>query len=472
MKQYNDEKEEIISELKKAANQLKEITEIHRKRRPIVIEFSGSPKSGKTSCINSLKQFLKRNGFVVEVIQERASICPVFDKHSPMFNIWTACSSISGLIGVLESKKNICDVLILDRGIFDALCWFEWLENQDKIESTLRSTIDNFLLIQEFVNKIDIVFAFTSTPQRSIEREYASLLTDELGSIMNETVLQQYLEAIEITTEEKGKYFRNIESINTTDEDQNQVSKTVTIKTLEILKDLFMEHIAYVGKEELVFPVDENYSTYKFKRELFNQIIKFDLRDLVEKKDDFLQPIPIGVITNKTRDRVLVLKKNNKSISKSSPERDVGLLYAGGHIRKEDRHMGYDEDFVSICRTALKREIDEELGINVSLEKIKPDIIYTPQFSSISKRHIAICFLIEVDIEVIKLTLDPHELTQTRGTSKSGKFYPIKDFSRLDINFESWSRYILKKYFNFEIDDSNQMTIFDYLELEEKGNIE
>lgn len=79
-----DYRNQMIQELKEKAGKVKLLKETHRKRRPIIIEFSGSPKAGKTSCINSLRQFLKRNGFEVEVIQERASICPVSDKQSPM----------------------------------------------------------------------------------------------------------------------------------------------------------------------------------------------------------------------------------------------------------------------------------------------------------------------------------------------------------------------------------------------------
>jgi len=111
-----------------------ELKNKHRQKRPVVIEFSGSPKSGKTSCINSLELFLKRNKFRVEIVHERASVCPVADKHSPWFNIWTACMSISGMVGTLERKGSSCDILILDRGIFDACCWFNWMLSNGMME--------------------------------------------------------------------------------------------------------------------------------------------------------------------------------------------------------------------------------------------------------------------------------------------------------------------------------------------------
>jgi ribosome biogenesis GTPase A len=90
------DRREIIQELQKLAEQVLELKKTHRQKKPIVIEFAGSPKSGKTSCINSLELFLKRNDFSVEIIHERAGICKVANKHSPMFNILTSCMSIAG----------------------------------------------------------------------------------------------------------------------------------------------------------------------------------------------------------------------------------------------------------------------------------------------------------------------------------------------------------------------------------------
>lgn len=178
-----DDRMKAIKELQDKAEKILKLKKERRQKRPIVIEFSGSPKSGKTSCINSLELFLKRNGFKVKTIQERASVCPVTDKLSPMFNVWTACMSLSGMIGILEDKTNVMDVLILDRGIFDALCWFNWLVTKGKMEKEQQSKIESFLLMDDLVKPIDIVFSFTADPETSIEREYTHLLTKNIGTV-------------------------------------------------------------------------------------------------------------------------------------------------------------------------------------------------------------------------------------------------------------------------------------------------
>lgn len=449
------ERKKMIRELQELAENVLLLKSEHRQKRPIVIEFSGSPKAGKTSCINSLELFLKRNGFSVKVIQERASVCPVSDKQSPMFNIWTSCMSLAGLIGTLEDKTSTVDVLILDRGIFDALCWFEWLSATGKMEDNQKFITEQFLLMEELIKSIDIVFAFCVEPHISIEREYANLLTDKIGTIMNKSVLEEYLCAIRRTIENKNIYFHSVFEIDTSNKVQDEVGKEVTTKTLETLKDLLMERIGYIEKTEQFADV-----IFANKVIEYNDLItllpsmKFDLREAVEANANFIQPLPIAVITNKEKNKVLVIKKNKSAVSTTSPEKDKHLVYIGGHSRYEDKTESNSKEFISICKTALKREIKEEIGIAVALKNINPVFIYSND-NPTSQKHIAVCFIVPVDEETIKLRLDSHELILNKGKSKSGKFLDFYEIQQLEL--EDWSKTILKYFFNTELPE--QLTI-------------
>lgn len=455
-----DERKELIKELQKLAEEVLALKQEHRQKRPIVIEFSGSPKAGKTSCINSLELFLKRNGFSVSIVQERASVCPVSDKQSPMFNLWTACMSLAGLIGTLEDKKNQVDVLILDRGIFDALCWFQWLVCNKKMEEKQKEVTESFLLMEELVKCIDIVFAFCVSPDVSIEREYATLLTDKLGSIMNQKVLGEYLEAIEDTIKNKSSFFHKVFKIETACKNQDEVGKEVTTRTLETLKDLLMERIGYFEKNEMLNNIllsEQIFSDDVLTNEL--NTIKFDLRNVVEENSNYIQPIPVAVITNIEKNKVLVVKKNRSAVSMDSPERDKILLYIGGHSRYEDSTEVTAHDFISICKSTLKREIKEEMGISIALNGIRPFYIYTP-YNERSKKHLAVCFVISLDEEGIKLHLDSHELILNKGKSKSGRFLTIDEICQ-ESELEQWSEMILKQCFNIEHESTRQLSIFD-----------
>lgn len=455
------ERKRIIDDLQKLALHVRSLKEERRQKHPIVIEFSGSPKAGKTSCINSLELFLKRNGFSVRIVQERASVCPVTNKQSPMFNIWTACTSLASLIGTLENKNNQVDVLILDRGIFDALCWFDWLVSSGKMEEEQREIAGEFLLMEDIVKRIDIVFSFCAEPKVSIEREYATLLTDKPGTIMNEKVLNEYLQSVDRVIESKKGYFHSVFKIDTTNKNQDEVGKEVTENTLNTLKNLLMERVGYFNKSDefnkLLLSKDViEYS--EIIRSLPN--LNFELREKVEKNPNWLQPIPVAIITNKSKDKILVIKKNKSAASQNSPEREKLLVYIGGHSRFEDKTDINSKDFLTVCRKTLKREVDEEIGISVALNNIKPFFIYSDEVDT-SKNHLAVCFLIPLDDDGVKLRLDSQELVLTKGRSKSGKFLAFDEIQSSDI--EEWSKRILKYCFDIDLgnDSGKQLTLFN-----------
>jgi len=460
----NNERKEIIARLQEQAKEILNLKTSHRNKRPIVIEFSGSPKSGKTSCINSLSFFLKRNGFNVEIVQERASVCPVYNKKSPMFNIWTACASIMGMLSELEKKEPICDVVILDRGIFDAFCWFDWLTTTKRMEDTQRNTIELFLALDIIIKRIDIVFVFIASPNVSIQREYANLLTDKPGTIMNKQSLLEYLSSIKRTYNNKRQYFHKVLKIDTSQKNQDDVSKEVTEKTLDELKSMLMERIGYIIPTDTVLKKLKEKKIFSFDEIPSNDFlgnISFEQRKIVENNKLFLQLVPIAVITDPKHTKVLAVKKRIKAITSDSPEKDKVLLYVGGHIRAEDATDINSDNLLSICRYTLRREIDEELGISVAIDDIIPKIIYTPDTPK-SSRHIGICFFIDRKIDDLKLRIDQNELILNRGRSKSGQFQEVKELSRKkDDSYESWSVEIAKYFFDIVIKKPSTQILFD-----------
>ncbi len=439
-------KEKTIKELEKLASEVLKLKQDREQRRPLLIEFCGSPKSGKSTTINSLNIFLKRNGFNTVVLTERASVSPIENKTHPFFNIWTLTSAISEIVRNLDQGKDRVDIIISDRGIFDALCWFEWLNsnpnnNSPYLDDESYKSLVQFILMEMWINYLDLIYVFKVSPETSITREYANLLTEKRGSIMREPVLDGFNNAIQIVMSKYSAKFRNVKIIETDTEERNNepntVSYDVTSEILKNLKDLLIEKIGYFdGKIR-----DEFKSGLNDVKLLDNQKLKFDNRDKVENKD-FIQPIVISVITNIDRSKFLVVKKNNKRISPHSPEKDALLVYIGGHVRREDEK----ETILQTFEKALHREIQEEIGESISIKNSEPYLIYSPD-SSISMKHIAICYIIEMDLDEKKFKLVSDEFIMKTGTSKSGQILKVNEIISEENKLESWSRIILKKIF-------------------------
>ncbi len=446
-----DEKEVLIH-IKKLEEQAAEILKLKkdtRPRRPIVIEFCGSPKSGKTSCISALNIFLKRNNFKTLLLTERASICPVPDKQNPMFNIWTACAAITQLVDYLSNKAKEVDVIIADRAIFDALCWFEWLLENDHLDFDNYNSLVNFLTMKKFRSIIDLIYVFEVSPQVSMLREYSCLLTRKSGSIMNVETLLSYNNAINVSVEKHGGKFAKIQNIDTSLIDQTRVGAEVTNIVMESLHDLTVEKIGYIPISDLIEFIDKSKFYFNDIRHK-NISIKYDMRNKVELDPDKIQPIPIVCITNKARDRLLILKKKEDSLGIKSPEKNKTLVYAGGHVRKEDNVDGDDEDFLAIIKTTLMREIYEELGISFSPVENNPLVIWVKNIPK-SKQHLAMCFLIETDLDNLALKFDDYEFVQKTSGSKSGKIISLHDLKEETI--ESWGRIILEEIFHMRFQD-------------------
>src|SRR2546429_5788587 len=98
---------------------------------PLVLEFAGSPKSGKTTTINIVQHFLRRMDFNVISPPEGASKRNLHHLRQDLvaYNTVALNYAISEL---LEAYYNVDtpDVIILDRGIFDSLAWVGMLQTR------------------------------------------------------------------------------------------------------------------------------------------------------------------------------------------------------------------------------------------------------------------------------------------------------------------------------------------------------
>jgi predicted ATPase len=160
-------------------------------RKPVVIEFAGTPKAGKTTTLSAVQAFLKRCGFKVEVVVERASICPIRDKKHSNFNIWTASTTLAQILEKTQTppRADEPEILILDRGLFDAIAWLAMMERLARIRREERETTERFLLLPDWRKRIAGVVVMTASPSDAMKREQGDLPVEgEGGSIMNEPV--------------------------------------------------------------------------------------------------------------------------------------------------------------------------------------------------------------------------------------------------------------------------------------------
>lgn len=431
-------------------------------RRPVVIEFCGSPKSGKTSCLKSLDVFLRRNGFKTYIISEKAENCPITNKHSPVFNLWTVMRSIADLCEMLYDRRHSdIDIILCDRSVCDALCWLEWMRTRGALGDGEFETIANFVTLPFWTRAIDIVFVLTADPSDSIAREYAHLLTRKRGSIMNEKILGSYLDSIQEVTKSWARSFRSVITVDTSGKDQNEVGAEVTQKVLEVLKGLFMEQVGYVESDE--YKADESavdIGCYISRQLPELRLLKFGPRGEVENNPVLKQIVSIAVLTNNEMSKVLMVRKR-KEATRDSPEKGAALIWVGGHSREEDLRNS-DEQFKDFAANTLKREAEEEVGINVDTSGVDPFVICSLDNPK-SRRHLAVCFVIRLDLESTSLHLDGKELSKKRSAGKGWEIVPVESLCNQEkYPLEAWGRAIAKEVFGLEIAPEPKQGVLDF----------
>ena len=432
-----------------------------RARKPLVIEFAGVPKAGKTSTLSHVQTFLKRCGFRTDVVVERASVCPIRDKKHANFNVWTACTTLAQILEKTQNPPRPDDpqILFLDRGIFDSICWMTMMEQISRIRQDEREIIQKFLTIDEWRRRISAVFVMIASPQDAMKREQGVLSVEEIeGSIMNPKILKQIKDVNEQYVEQLGRDFR-IFSVNTSDgetkENPKRTAEVVTEAILGLIEEHVAENILSCSKEIVTKLFDDkNFINDSQAEELARHLREggdsnFRPRDEVEEDGSRVQALPIVVVRNASGE-VLRLRRREKS--NDNPLHDKIVIWAGGHVRCEDAVNGD-----SLIHCAI-RELEEELRLQIEFSSLRLiGAVYFDNGGSTSK-HVAIAYEWRALTDDVSVVLSRSEFFEKRGTSLSGSFASVADLAT-DVEdkklIEPWSVELVREYLAKDTFDSN-----------------
>jgi predicted NUDIX family phosphoesterase/predicted ATPase len=418
-------------------------------RKPVIFEFAGVPKAGKTSTLNALQAFLKRCGFRVEIVIERASLCPIRDKTHSNFNVWTACTTLAQILEKTQNPPRIDDpdILILDRGLFDALCWLRLMERLERIRPEERQGIESFLTMADWRKRISAVFVMMVSPEDAMQREKGLLPVEHKeGSIMNEKVLAQMLNTTRETSKSLKKEFRIFE-IDTSAERKGgvkQIAEAVANLALNVIEEHLREDILSLPREDVIrtFAGKKclNSSEAAALVGLFVKSGNFKPREEVEADKTRVQALPVVVVHNKSGK---VLRLRRKERTDNNPLNEKIVIWAGGHVRKEDEANGD-----SMLQCAL-REIQEELRLSLEPHELKlRGAVYSELGGPGTQKHVAIVYEWKAKTDDVAIVLSSAEFFERRGTALSGTFVPLKDLAR-DVDdgklAEEWSVEIIRE---------------------------
>lgn len=163
--------------------------------RSYFFEFSGMPKAGKTTVIECVRHFFRRNDYHVRNFNGHDRNIGIDKSYARELNLVLAARAVE-YVSTYSISDTIPTIHFLDRGLFDRTVFTEMLRKNEGISHDEADVLTQFLLLEQNRENIDGLFVFTVDPMKSLEREYSKTLIESPGRVMNDKYLLEYRETL------------------------------------------------------------------------------------------------------------------------------------------------------------------------------------------------------------------------------------------------------------------------------------
>jgi hypothetical protein len=280
--------------------------------RAFVIEFAGTPKAGKSTSVEAIRHLFARHDFRVHVLVERASVCPIPMKGHLFFNTWCASTMLAELLANVDTET---DVIIVDRGIFDALVWLTMQQQRHEVTIEEAKTIESFLLLDRWRTLIDLAVVMNVPAEEAIARENSQRISKRLGSIMNPGVLKGITDAVDLAVKNYESKFGGVIEYETSGQDVRSSNAGLADKILDKFEIFLNPRILVVPKLEIErLPLDSGGAfSEDAKQHLIECILKsghFMHRSEAESDPKQVQIIACGLLMHE--DEIFLFERKER----------------------------------------------------------------------------------------------------------------------------------------------------------------
>lgn len=429
--------DEQIAELECRATALHSIVELAP--RAFVVEFAGTPKSGKSTSVEAIRHFFRRFDFGVHVLTERAAQCPIPMKGHLFFNTWCATTMLAEL---LENVDTTTDIIIADRGLFDALIWFRTQAKRGELSDEELTHIENFLLMDRWKNLFDLVVVLHAKAPTALKRENAHRITQRPGSIMNTSMLETLSVGVADAVDRHQNAFKDIFVIDTDDRDERSVNARLLDGILDCFESFVDPEVLVVPRESMedllsnapcaFTPRDETDRMWR----IIEKVGQYRRRTEAESDEDSIQIVPCGALLYEGR--VFLFQRQDRN--PKSQLYGKSTIWQGCHaVRGAD-----GQPLMSTVLAALEARIAQSLFIS---QKLRSRFVgYTWDDSEAGDgRHLGLIYCMDIKSHELAESLKKKEFRRSRGQSLAGDFREIENLrsSMDEVDLEPWSRAIL-----------------------------
>lgn len=243
-----DDKKEYYAKLKQLHAmkiELQKLKSLCTLTNPFVIEFSGTPRTGKTTTINNLYDFFKKGRFKVELIEEFTTSKYYKEILKKKLNQMNSCDSNLVIIDEVyrqlqEALKSDSDIILIDRSINDRQIWnYRQFIRGDMPYEQYLSTRDKYKAISNEL--IDFLVITYADPIVSLKRDYISSLALEKRNFLNPENIEDYNNCLSALHELFSESVESMILLDTSNIDLNDVSTEVTSHILPVMRKKYIK---------------------------------------------------------------------------------------------------------------------------------------------------------------------------------------------------------------------------------------
>ena len=244
---FNENKEyyEKLKRLHAQKLELQRLKALCALSKPFVIEFSGTPRTGKTTTINNLYDFFKKGGFNTTIIEEFTTskyYKEVFKKK------YQDVSSTESNMGILEEvtkqlKEAINsnkEIILIDRSINDRQIWnYRRYKKGQMPEELYQESKEKYSSISKEL--IDFLIVTYADPLVSLKRDYYSSLALEERHFLNIDNITEYNNSLKELKELLNNSVENLLLLDTSSISISDTSVEIASQILPVLRKKYIK---------------------------------------------------------------------------------------------------------------------------------------------------------------------------------------------------------------------------------------
>lgn len=439
---------------------------------PLLVEFTGLPKAGKTTVISRVKRGLDQLGFKVLVVNEAATTRVDRSLRSDLFAFNTKCMMIN-IEEVIQGMNggHSFDVIIYDRGLFDSMIWIDFLRRIGLASSRNAQPLQEFCRNPIWFDEISRIYwldADWDTYQQRFQKDSPFPDEPRLNKKYFEVLRRCYQDRYE-SRHSSETVERDIvrfdcsippatharDALETSWKATHRIACEVIGDVLELLAKKGDEQIAVIPDEEYASTLEkplDNGELARFIQSVFGRTadgavvsgqihkaafgtpVRWVDRAAAEQDPSLLQLIACAYITQDQK--YLVLTRS--SAEERELLRNKRTLVVGGHIDRIDMKSRWGGS--SEVENCLLREMKEELS-HIDMPIIKPRFALRMGDSTMGRKHLALIH----EVETYSKNIETVQVPGAGDFCNRPTFESVEWLREHVDSFDPWSRVIISR---------------------------